>query len=276
VRSSRRARPASEAGAPRITWRSLHWRIPAKIIMLFARYVPGRFSMNIRVIWEQGIPLAEADIRFAQPDLRAAYSAVGPTVAPSWPEVPSAMAALQLIQRDIHSISERATIRAKMRDCLLKLLRDGQLFAYGFVVPRATNAEPTRVPTDLFEMRFLCKDSGIKGHGIEFAAVRVLHPQRVQEIEASAPKRLPRPAPETRGRKSVGDLIVRSVRSLLAEGKIDPDAPHKLTADLIRAHVHDHSPGEVAGNKGLSDETIRRVLVRERRQFSHRLSKSQK
>ncbi|HVB79570.1 MAG TPA: hypothetical protein VNE82_06410 [Candidatus Binataceae bacterium] len=159
-------------------------------------------------------------------------------------------------------MSERATIRAKMLDCLLKWLRDGHLVAYGFVLPRNPDAPPIRVPSDLFEKRFLCKDSGIKGHGIEFSAVHVLDPRRVQEIEASAPKQLPRPASHARGRKSVGDLIMQSVQSLLVEGKIDPDAPYKRTADLIRAHVHDHFPGEVIGNKGLSDETIRRVLLK--------------
>ncbi len=222
--------------------------------------------------WQRGIPLYEADWKLARKELKAEYN----TLATAAKKTSDALLAstqlspkeqVALLAEMAKALSAPTFVRNKMMDDLLAWLKAGALLAYGFALPRTVSDDPVRVPEELFQKRFLNrKQAGLSGHGLEFAAVRVIHPKWPEAIAAEAAKLQPASSGQkSPGRTSARDHITDAVRMLLSQGKIDPKAPHKTNIALVREFVLEQRQPELIDGKGLGDETIRRVLVSELR-----------
>ena len=151
-------------------------------------------------ICKRGLPLADADLHYAPPHLRREYNAIRvlePLPVTETAAVnPSELSGWEKFERVTRFVSEhvldplneRWSVRCKMQDRLVRSIRSGEFYAYGFHVPRKPSDVPVRLPIDVFELRFVnWGNSSLKGAGLEFVSVRVIRASEAQEIESRHP-----------------------------------------------------------------------------------------
>jgi len=222
--------------------------------------------MSTRAIWDQGTALADADWRFAPQALRDEHNAVVSTINSTPAPVAvkhDLVESLAMIHSAANALAAPAKVRSKMRDHLLDRLATRSLVAYGYVVPRHPSDAPIEVPADMFDRRYVdWGKSALKGQGLEFAAVRVLHPTTVQKMLSALPQPSPAPARRRPGPDPSAPKIEAAISALLGANKLDRTAPHKVNIPLIRARLHELFPGHFFGADKPKNETIRKVWER--------------
>lgn len=233
--------------------------------------------MDTFAIWEQGFELGDADFEFASNKLLTAYHAAqeanselaaqqaanplelqltGPEDRPDF------WAALPQVAKYINQFSTPWKIRGEMQNHLLWLLQSGKAAAYGFSIPRTPRSVPEKLPADILRQRYVnWGKSAVKGVGLEFVSVRVLLAKQVLKLEAkfshkSPPVRIRRAT----GRPTGKFCIEHAIRTLYGENIFPNNYSQKWKINQIRQYVHKLYPGQFKADKGLSDETIRRVL----------------
>ena len=146
--------------------------------------------------WEKGVPLRNADWRFAPISLRAMYRcahaltmAFEPRGEPSDATPWGYPLAFQWPASDrLGAMSQRAEelfllfafeLRAEMRGRLLRALAAGELLGYGFEIPRRPTDCPIALPREAFQSGDVnWSDDTIESVGREFALVRILRPSQ--------------------------------------------------------------------------------------------------
>jgi len=229
-------------------------------------------------IWENGVPLSEADFYFADENLRAKYiepqiplpfqllAKIATLIAqPENEKEKLEHEKMEQINRDAHEqTSSYLSAVLEARELLLSDLRKGKLISYGYVAPRNPASIRSKIPRDLYEPKYVIwEDSSVKGAGIEFSAVLVFELEPAQEIDAQLAKKAPAKGTGIkRGPPPLSDAIEESIRSLINDRTLPNHNQQKDNIGLVRARAHESHPGEFPHNRGLSNESIRVVLAK--------------
>jgi hypothetical protein len=239
---------------------------------------PDSLVIPNRDIWENGVPLFEADYHFADENLRAKYiepqiplpfrllAKIATLIAqPENEKEKLEHEKIEQINRDaLDQTNSYLSAVLEARELLLSDLRKGKLISYGYVAPRNPASIRSKIPRDLYEPKYVIwEDSSVKGAGIEFSAVLVFELELAQEIDAQlAKKPLSQGTGIKRGPPPSSGAIEEAIRSLLDEGWQSQNYLQKENIVTIRAHVHKLHPGKFPNDRDLSKESIRVVLAK--------------
>jgi len=248
--------------------------------------------MNTFKIWDEGIALADADYEFAPDSLCEQYDEpkviVPRTVVPPMKRFlariedeggrESLLTATRQVATIVDTLFARDDALKAMREGLLGWLREGRLVAYGFAIPRNTTANPEPIPVDLFHERHVnWKESSIKGAGLAFVSVRVLHPDWLNELKAAFPDELSIAGKTAKlGRPTSREAITAATQSLIDDGTLPNDNLQKQNIELVRKQVHKMFPGQFPDDHGLKNEAIRKIFVSQLAQLKARNSRDHK
>ncbi len=239
---------------------------------------PDGLVVPERNIWANGVPLADADYSFAPQELQVEYEEFfNPPSKPSGKDRPAepaeimsdssgdpAVAIAKNVQLLVEILAIPSDMRWDMRNRLLRSLGDGKLVAYGYKITRNPADARVKIPSDLFENKFLnWEDSSIKGSGLEFVSVLVFESGLAQDIDAHLANKPPTQGTSIkRGPPPSSAAIEEAIKSLLNEGWQPNNYMQKENIETVRARVHKLHPGEFPHNRGLSSESIRVVLAK--------------
>jgi hypothetical protein len=238
---------------------------------------PDGLVVPARDIWANGVLLAEADHSFAPEDLRLDYDEYyNPPPRPSSKDRPAAPAEIMSgsssdpvitiaknIQQLVEILAIPSEMRWDMRNRLLRSLGTGEFVAYGYAVPRNPTSIRSKIPRDLFDVKYVkWEDSSITGAGLAFASVLIFESGLAQEIDAHLVKKPPTQGTGIkRGPPPSSAAIEEAIKSLLDEGWRPNNYMQKENIETVKARVHKLHPGEFPKNRGLSKESIRKVLA---------------
>ena len=223
--------------------------------------------MNTQEIWERGLDLGQADFQLAPKALREEHSAVSQRLKKEADDARQAApsdlaAALNAFRQQINWAAGPTDVRKKMRAQLCALLKSGSLLAYGFCLPRSASDTPVQVPRDLLSGPFVdWEKSTIKGHGLEFVAVRVVSPSIAAQHKVpnkdDSPQEKRKPGP-----RSGEQAIIDAYTALLTAGKINADTPPKVICSEVQVYAQEQISSAFPRGRGLSERSIRRALRR--------------
>lgn len=238
---------------------------------------PDGLITSAHDIWANSVPLADADYSFAPEDLRVEYDEFfNPPPKPSDKDRPAALAEImpgssndpviaiaKNVQRLVEILAIPSDMRWDMRNRLLRSLGEGKFVAYGYEIPRNPADSRVKIPSDLFEHKFMnWENSTIQGSGLEFASVLIFESGLAQEIDAQLAQKPPTQGTGIkRGPPPSSAAIEEAIKSLLNEGWQPNNYMQKENIETVRARVHKLHPGEFPHNRGLSTESIRVVLT---------------
>jgi hypothetical protein len=237
-----------------------------------------RLIIPVRDIWENGIPLCDADYYFADEILRAKYNEpqiplpfriltniVTLIAKPKDESQKLGYKKLKQLNQDLRERSDAYLSAAlESQKLLLSDLRKGNLIGYGYFAPRNPTSIRVKIPRDLFESEYIkWEDSAIKGTDIEFSSVLVYELELAQEIDAQLAKKSPvQGTGIKRGPPSSGDSIEEAIRSLINDGTLPNHNQQKQNIGIVRSRVQKLHPGEFPNNWRLGNESIRKVLAK--------------
>jgi len=231
-----------------------------------------------RDIWANGVPLADADYSFAPEDLRVEYDEFfNPSPKLSGKDRLTASAEImpgsssdpvitiaKNVQRLVEILAIPSEMRWDMRNRLLISMGEGKFVAYGYEIPRNPADFRVKIPSDLFEPKFMnWENSTIHGSGLEFVSVLVFESGLAQEIDAQLAKKPPiQGTGVKRGPSPSSTAIEEAIRSLINDGTLPNHNHQKQNIEIVRARAHELHPGEFLHDRGLSHESIRVVLAK--------------
>jgi len=152
---------------------------------------------------------------------------------------------------------------------ILELLRREILIAIGFQAPRIQESEPCMVPADVWDGTIAWEDDRLTGNGLSFVGVRVAPPLSKEALDTlPEPPREDKVAamptepvrPEARGPKSRKEEIIAAYQGLKRGSYVDENTPLKQLGPAIREYLKANTPLEEWRERGLGDETVRRVI----------------
>jgi hypothetical protein len=228
-----------------------------------------------RDIWGMGVPLRDAPYDFAPDDLRAVLDAPQiPWPVPYLGELllgflknaegerdPRYSDWTQQLRESKDRVAAQMAVSIEMADRLLSDIRDGRYVAYGYKKPRDVKDRRVKIPADLFEREYInWENSSINGADLEFVSVLVFESGLEQEIDTELKQSPAAKRRSKRGPSSSSGAIEETIRFLIADRSLPNHDLKKQNVELVRKCVHQLYPGEFPKDRGLSDESIRKVL----------------
>jgi hypothetical protein len=222
-------------------------------------------------IWNRGVPLGDADWHYAPAHRRKEYNAIR-VPAPLPVTEPAAVNLFELSgwetferatrfvsEYALHPLNQRWSVLRKMQHRLCRSIKSGELYAYGFHVPRKPSDVPVRLPIDVFELRFVnWWKSSLKGAGLEFVSVRVIRASEAQEIESRHPADSIYPAIGPIGRPTMRIHIRQAINSMYSDAYLPNDQSRKANAQEVRRRVL--SDSGYTGGAGLGESALCKAL----------------
>lgn len=212
-----------------------------------------------RQLWEMGIPLGEAWLKFANDDARERL-----INQPGWLQTlenavghVSGLSGLASVVNDaFQTNAEKRRIELEMQEDLLDRLFDGELMALGFRIFPSRSAAPVAIDASFFEFLAIgWADNSAAFEGKRYAQIRII--ERDADFDVSAP---------LIGRPSSGGVILAAIDELMADQEMSfCSLPRKIACAKIR---HKISHQEISGN-GLSDKNLSKYILQkcQRRQI---------
>jgi|GEM_PF-921510 len=207
-------------------------------------------------LWRTACPLKQAPMRHGPPSAaeEVAELLADPPVV-RWVKafsenVTDGRETSEAFQQADHDSKRLEKLKDLLRRQVRGRLRRGELVGLGFAAPRAANAKPEPVPTDVWAGRIEWDKDTVEGNGIRFDGVRIA------KAEPEASQRGP-------GRATLENEIVTAFDSLMASGRIDFSKSLTWHYPRIRETVLSMYPGIVSDpEEGMSPQTLQRHLGR--------------
>lgn len=150
-------------------------------------------------------------------------------------------------------LSEQRNLRQKLEQNLLGQAAKGTLLGFGYLIPRTVNDQPTEIPKDIWEGAIDWDQSTIRGSGLEFVSVRMVHCQWIDEI---ASELVSKGAVRSPGRRSRRHQIQEAIEALDKAGKISTFESMRSHFSLIVDWIHKRYPNDPDGDKGLGEKVL--------------------
>ncbi len=222
--------------------------------------------------WDEGLTLHQAKFRYGERELVERYRQIQ--------QADPRTALLQVLSDQIEAITKPKTnpaetilqdprfqaasklskeendIDRQLDARIVGFLKAGQLVGLGYALPRAPDAMPVRIPSDVWAGRIHWKDDKVEGNGLAFIAVRIVRPI------AAAPTQKALRAPEpTKGRPSRRDQLEAAFHALDDEGRI-PNHPDNKKAlfNALLDKLDELYPEQAGDRRGLSDKTLYKLV----------------
>jgi hypothetical protein len=218
-------------------------------------------------IWRQGYSLEESEFEFAPARLWRKYrrkQRERNTLTAADRERPrDAAQAMSRLQQHLSQFADVTGVREEIHQSILDELSAGTLVAYGFLVEPEMSKEPSEIPIYMFERRFANWQTSIfKGRGREFVRVRLVDANQIVSGDQQ-PQSLPAPkTPKPIGRPSQRSTILAALESLENDEIALKTMQTKEACAIVRRRISDLTGHSTERVKGLSDETIRRLIHR--------------
>lgn len=110
-------------------------------------------NVSSRQIWENGVPLSDAWLEFADPDAKRSYSQ-RPTLETfneQATNIESGGDMLKLVATGMRQWSDNDQFQKELQELLLDELFNDQLHAYGYRIAPSRSRTPVRIAAELFE-----------------------------------------------------------------------------------------------------------------------------
>jgi hypothetical protein len=223
-------------------------------------------------IWKRGVPLRDADWHYAPAHLRRKYNAIGmpkplPVTEPAAVDLSKLsvetflLATKFVAEYALDPFNERCSVRREMEDWMVRSIKSGEFYAYGFLVPRKLSDVPVRLPIDVFELRLVNGgNSSLKGAGLVFVSVRVIRASEAQEIESRHPADAI-PLARPRGRRTLKDFIKRGINSMYVDSYLPNDDFRRANANELRKRVQALLPPGDKSEAGLGESALCKALI---------------
>ena len=169
---------------------------------------------------EDGLTIQEAIARFSDAEMWSAHRAAGRKIPRFAPAIVGSLRHRELKQ-------DRQRLKClgwKLRHAFQDKLQRGELFAYGYSIPRSPDDARVRVPADLWHDRAKInwETSSISADGLEFVSVRILEKDRPVPVN---PYRTGLP-----GKPSIRHLILGELERRVKAGNLKPILAHEAKA----------------------------------------------
>ena len=169
---------------------------------------------------EDGLTIQEAIARFSDAEMWSAYRAAGRKIPRLAPAIVGS-----LRHRELEQDRQRSKCLGwKLRHAFQDKLQRGELFAYGYSIPRSPDDARVRVPVGLWHDRAKInwETSSISADGLEFVSVRILEKDRPVPVN---PYRTGLP-----GKPSIRHLILGELERRVKAGNLKPILAHEAKA----------------------------------------------
>jgi hypothetical protein len=219
--------------------------------------------MDAWLLWRRAIPLAQAYVRFARPEVLQRHQQLSEAVGGCrlLERLNERLAAgesfVDALRGPVPRIQELWSLEEQMQQEFVSWVRKHILKAYGFVIPRRPSDAPQPVPDDLWNGRIVWRASIILANGLEMHGVRLMPRHWEEQILAAQPE-----AKATRGgpgRPSRRAEILEAFEALDAAGRIDYREPMTRLFPAIRQWLKERDP-QAEADWGLHDKTIAKTI----------------
>tara|TARA_R100000935_G_scaffold30156_1_gene50478 strand:+ start:24326 stop:25072 length:747 start_codon:yes stop_codon:yes gene_type:complete len=224
-------------------------------------------------LWRAGVPLSKAWLAYAQPDLKAEWTALEGKSALTALTTSVKQAGLQdkcdtsqsgasiqnLLQPAQDILQARLNVTKALQGNILEYLKDGHAFAYGFEPPRHLASVPVALPKGIWKGAFDWNSSTITYAGLSFVQVRVTT-RRIRKEILNLGEAAPIPPAASRGRPSVARSIRAAANALLQAGEIDVSRSARSHHPDIRNWLLENTDDLPVAPKDIHDETIRQYF----------------
>jgi hypothetical protein len=217
---------------------------------------------QLRELWRVGVPASQAWVTYALPQKKA-----------YWVSLPKPFALQALVEGVTEGLgaglplaetlqkcheSSRPLVDAKddMQATILRYIKEGQLFGFGYEPPRKLASPPVLIPKGMWLGKVDWDKSTVSRVGLHFIQVRLTTRHYWNEICGPDNNPLP-PSVPVKGRPSVGPYIQKAAQALLKQGKINPEHSAKSHFPAIRNWLAQHSQDMPVPPLSINDETIR-------------------
>lgn len=228
-------------------------RNPAKLVGF-----TGMNSADVLALYERGVALSGAPLAYCPDQVRNELASLSQTYsladflaltfAHTKQDLPGEEQAAAYEQMQ-HASSRRSELERYNKANLLRWLRNRELLAFGYALPRSPGDVPAQIPLDLWQQEPKWSKSTLKGNGLEFVGVRVCLPPQEDLPQQDGP-----------GRPSLAMAIHHAFDSLVELDAIDLTQSLRSQYGKIRQRVHLIHPGLTEGDKGMSDNTLQAHL----------------
>lgn len=210
-------------------------------------------------LWERGLSLEKALFRFGDKKTIDRYEQLISS-QPLW-RVMSTLTevinkkpnAFEKSSKASKDLSEQRDLRQKLEQNLLKQAAKGTLIGFGYSIPRSVNDQPTEIPKDIWQGSINWDQSTIRGSGLEFVSVRIVHSKWINEI---ASELVSKGAGRLPGRRSRRSQIQEAIKALDKAGKINTSESIRSHFPLIVDWIHERYPKDPDGDKGLGEKVL--------------------
>jgi hypothetical protein len=227
----------------------------------------GQTEFQLKELWRVGLPLEQAWLTYAHPDVKARWSDLAQKSALDGTKEaleefgPLDMPAHEKFQRIFAPataiLTARTSLKDEMKAAILRYIEAGNLFAYGFEPPRRLASAPVALPKTVMLGEIDWEKNTVRHAGLSFEEVKLTTRRYWNEVCCTVDP-VPPSTVRAKGRPSVGPHIVNAARALLSEGKINPEHSAKSHFPEIRTWLAQHSQDMPVPPLSLNDETIRR------------------
>ena len=201
-----------------------------------------------REIWENGVPLNDAWLEFADSDAKHRYSELS-TLEPlneQAANIRTGADIFTLAGSAMQRWSEHGKFGEELRELLLDELFNDQLHAYGYRTAPSRSRAPVRIAPDLFECSEVdWKQNRMVARGCTYSEIQVVDPAVI------AGWRKPRHGPE-----GSGDAIRTAIDAIRTRRADFCDIPRKSAFDLIRQEIGGTQPN----GSGLSNPNLAKYV----------------
>jgi hypothetical protein len=221
-------------------------------------------------LWRAGVPLSKAWLAYAQPDMKAEWTALEGKSALTALTTSVKQAGLQdksdtsqsgasiqnLLQPAQDILQARMNVTKTLQGKILDYIEDGHAFAYGFEPPRHLASVPVALPIGIWKGAFDWNTSTITYAGLSFVQVRVTTRRIREEILSMHKAAAVRSAP-SKGRPSVAHHITAAGHALMAAGQIDVSRSARYHYPAIRQWLTENTNDLPVAPEDIHDETLR-------------------
>lgn len=204
-----------------------------------------------KAVWQNGVELSEAWLRFGPPDLAAAYRAL-PRFLDSFAKQASISTLTDFfnaIQLGVAARAETQEIEEKLKNYLLDELFNNQLVATGYRQFPSTSPGPVTIDPEAFnEAEPAWNADTIRVHGKVYGRVRITDVAALTDI----------PIPKSRkGRQGSATTIRAAIDRIMSCNADFCKIERKKACELIRQELNK----EPQKGDGLSDQNLSKYIV---------------
>jgi hypothetical protein len=222
---------------------------------------------QLRDLYRAGVSLGQSWLKYAHPDLKArwdelaqqsafdSFKSAGEAIAPL--DMPALEKFQKMLAPANKILTARTAVRNEMEAAILRYIKAGHLFAFGFEPPRRLASVPVAIPKAAMSGKLDWDQNKVSFASLEFIEVRLTTSRYWTEIYRSVQV----PDPAKPGRPTVGPDIEAAFHALHKAGEINITRSASSHYDEIRTWLAANKPSLPVDPNTLGNEVIRKNFM---------------